>query len=125
MIRLIAESYFLLIWTEIVMALQSLDSLHRRVQRRTVAVSRPASVPSQEKLCRAMDLARVLYPKRVLCLQGSAATTFLLRRRGIRAELVIGAQTAPFKSHAWVEVDSRVINDKPYIREIYQELERC
>jgi hypothetical protein len=33
--------------------------------------------------------------------------------------MVIGAQTIPFTSHAWVEVD-----DKPYMPEIYQVLER-
>jgi len=48
-----------------------------------------------------------------------------LRRHGLRAEMVIGAQMLPFKSHAWVEVGGIVVNDKPYIREIYQVLERC
>src|SRR6267142_2468310 len=28
--------------------------------------------------------------------------------------MVIGAQQMPFKAHAWVEVDGRVVNDKPY-----------
>jgi hypothetical protein len=72
-----------------------------------------------------MDLACVFYPKQVLCLQRAAATTQLLRGHGIRAEMVIGAQLMPFQSHAWVEVDGSVVNDKPYIRDIYQELERC
>jgi hypothetical protein len=38
---------------------------------------------------------------------------------------VLGAQQMPFKSHAWVEVDRRVVNDKPYAPEIYAELDRC
>jgi hypothetical protein len=70
-----------------------------------------------------MDLACVFFPKRVLCLQRSAATTLLLRRYGIQAEMVIGAQMLPFKSHAWVESAGVVINDRPYMREIYQVLE--
>jgi hypothetical protein len=61
----------------------------------------------------------------VLCLQRSAATAFLLRRHGWSAEMVIGAQLLPFHSHAWVEVDGQVVNDKPYIAEIFQVLERC
>jgi len=72
-----------------------------------------------------MDLACVFYFKRALCLQRSAATALLLKRFGWSAELVIGAQLLPFESHAWVEIDRRVVNDKPYITEIYQELERC
>jgi hypothetical protein len=70
-----------------------------------------------------MDIACALYPKRVLCLQRSAATLFLLRRHGWDATLVIGAQTVPFKSHAWVELNGAVVSDKPYMREMYQVLE--
>ena len=39
--------------------------------------------------------------------------------------LIIGAQQMPFKAHAWVEVDGRVVNDKPYTSEIYAVLDRC
>jgi hypothetical protein len=52
-------------------------------------------------------------------------TAVLLRRRGWRAEMVIGAQILPFKSHAWVEIEGQVVNDKPYMRDIYNVLERC
>jgi hypothetical protein len=72
-----------------------------------------------------MDLACVFYPKPVRCLQRSAATTLLLRRHGVGAELVIGAQLLPFRSHAWVECGGAVVNDKPYMREMYQVLEHC
>ena len=66
-----------------------------------------------------------LYWKRALCLQRSAATTCLLKRYGVPAHMVIGAQHTPFKSHAWVEVDERVVNDKPYISEVYAVLDKC
>ena len=38
---------------------------------------------------------------------------WLLRRRGIAAELRIGARKEfeRFEAHAWVEVDSAVLND--------------
>jgi hypothetical protein len=123
--RLIAESFLLLLWFEFVMSLRTLDSLHRQVQAAKVAMSKQSSLPSVEELCHAMDLACIFYPKRVLCLQRSAATVLLLRRRGIQAQLVIGAQMRPFRSHAWVEVNGAVVNDKPYMREIYQILESC
>jgi hypothetical protein len=72
-----------------------------------------------------MDLACVLYFKRVFCLQRSSATTILLRRYGWRAEMVTGAQISPFEFHAWTEVNHLIVNDKPYLHEIYQVLERC
>jgi len=81
--------------------------------------------PDSQRLCRAIDIACVLYFKNVLCLQRSSATTLLLRRNGFPAELVIGARTVPFKSHAWVELNRTVINDKAYISQLYRELDRC
>jgi len=39
--------------------------------------------------------------------------------------MAIGAQMLPFRSHAWCEVDGTVANDKPYVRDIYEVLERC
>lgn len=76
-------------------------------------------------VCHAMDLASVLYFKRALCLQRSAATACLLRCCGWDAEMVIGAQLLPFQSHAWVEIAGRVVNDKHYVAETFQVLERC
>jgi transglutaminase superfamily protein len=81
--------------------------------------------PIVEQVCSAVDLAAIWYPKQVLCLQRSAATTCLLKAYGVRAQMVIGAQQMPFRAHAWVEVDGRVVNDKPYTPEIYAVLDRC
>lgn len=84
-----------------------------------------SKIYSAEEICAAVDLALIWYWKEVLCLQRSAATVCLLRNCGIRAQLVIGAQSMPFKAHAWAEIDGRVVNDKPYVPEIYAVLDRC
>jgi Transglutaminase-like superfamily len=123
--RLIVESYLLLLCTEFLMIFRSFNALHKQVQRRKVGKSCPDGFYQPAQICQAIDLACVFYPKRVLCLQRSSATTLLLRRHGIRAEMVIGAQMLPFKSHAWVEVSGVVVNDKPYMRELYHAIERC
>jgi hypothetical protein len=72
-----------------------------------------------------VDLACVFYFKQVLCLQRSAAATVMLRRFGWPAMMVIGAELTPFRSHAWVEIEGATVNDKPYMRDIYQVLESC
>jgi hypothetical protein len=77
-----------------------------------------------DDICRAMDLACIWYPQEVLCLQRSAATTCLLRRFGFSAQLIVGARPMPFQAHAWVEVNGEVVNDKPYIPEMYAVLDR-
>lgn len=78
-----------------------------------------------EDICRAVDLACVFYFKEVRCLQRSAATTTLLRKNGISAEMVIGVRQCPFRAHAWVEVAGRTVNDKPYTPTMYAVLDRC
>jgi hypothetical protein len=121
--RLTLESWLLMFYFDCLMRFRGFDRIHSAVreQRVLTAVKRDDSA----SLCRAIDFACVFYFKRVLCLQRSAATAVLLRRHGWPAEMVIGAQLVPFQSHAWVEVEGKVVNDKPYIGEIFQVLERC
>lgn len=78
-----------------------------------------------QRVCDAVNHACVWYPKRVLCLQRSAVTTCLLRRCGVPAKMVMGAQNLPFKGHAWTEVDGRVINERRDVQRVYSILERC
>jgi hypothetical protein len=80
---------------------------------------------SPEQICHAVDIACALWFKVVLCLQRSVTLAILLRRNSYSAEIVIGAQTLPFRSHAWVELHGQVMNDKSYVGDLYHELERC
>jgi Transglutaminase-like superfamily len=50
---------------------------------------------------------------RTNCLEQSLVLGWLLRRRGMKAEVLIGArkQANRFEAHAWVEVDGMVLND--------------
>ena len=123
--RFIIESWLLLLYFEWVMRFQEFRDLHHIVREQPVRSPRSVQAVPSEKLCLAMDYACVFYFKRVLCLQRSSATALLLRRHGWSAEMVIGAQMLPFKSHAWCEVNGLVVNDKPYMLDIYKVLERC
>lgn len=92
--------------------------LHRRpTARRRVAV--PA-----EDVVWCIDEACVWYVKRAACLQRSTVATWMLRRHGIAAEMVIGCRPLPFESHAWVEVDGRVVNDLPQYQRAFVVLNR-
>ena len=72
----------------------------------------------------AVDEACVWYVKRAACLQRSFVAAWLLRRHGIDARMVIGCRQLPFESHAWVEVDDRVVNDRPQYRTAFTVLDR-
>lgn len=86
--------------------------------------SAQASGVAAEDIVWSVDEACVWYVKRAACLQRSAVATWLLRRHGIDAQLVIGCRPLPFESHAWVEVDGRVINDLPRYRRAFTVLNR-
>ena len=121
---LILKSYLWLIVFDFRLSYGSFQGLYGKV--RGFPVSRKSPSPNLiETLCSAIDVACIWYPKKVLCLQRSAATACLLKQYGIPAQLVIGAQQMPFKAHAWVEVEGRIVNDKPYMPEIYAVLDRC
>lgn len=104
---------------------RSLPSVSNRPELEVVE-SQNGNLPDiTARICAAVDMACIWYWKEALCLQRSAATACLLKKYGVRAQMVIGAQQMPFRAHAWVEVDGRVVNDKPYVPEMYGVLDKC
>lgn len=92
--------------------------LHRR---RPAPRRHPATA---EEIVWSVDEACVWYVTRAACLQRSVVATWLLRRHGIAAEMVIGCRPLPFESHAWVEVDGHVVNDLPQYQRAFIVLNR-
>lgn len=121
---LIVKAYLKLIHFDLYLARGNFEPLYKKVREHPIGKG-PVSPASVERICSAIDIACIWYWKEALCMQRSAATVCLLRRHGVPAQMVIGARQMPFKAHAWVEVDGRVVNDKPYIREMYGVLDRC
>jgi len=118
------EAYRELLILEYPLYRKDFASIHDRV-RRTALGNPPRTAYKAAEISRAVDLAAVFYFHKVLCLQRSAATACLLKKYGFAAQLVIGVQQLPFAAHAWVELDGAVLNDKPYMQEMYSVLERC
>ncbi len=121
---LILEAYLKLIHFDFYLARGNFAALYQKVRNYPLGQQAPAP-EAVERICSAVDMACIWYWKEVLCLQRSAATACLLKKYGVPAQMVIGAQQMPFKAHAWVEVDGRVVNDKPYTPEMYGVLDRC
>jgi Transglutaminase-like superfamily len=117
------EAYRELLSLEYPLYRKNFAAIYDRV--RQTQVGPPQARLRPETICHAVDLAAVLYFRKILCLQRSAATVCLLRRNGFAAQLVIGVQQLPFAAHAWVELGGHVINDKPYMSDMYAVLERC
>lgn len=121
---LVLRAYLMLIYFDLYLARRNFAALYNKVRNCPVGRTM-GSHDAIEQLCAAVDMACIWYWKEVLCLQRSAATTCLLKRSGVAAKMMIGAQQLPFKAHAWVEVGGRAVNDKPYMREMYAVLDQC
>ena len=93
---------------EVIVSLRGSGCILSQLKRQSIA-ARPSNQELEKAICDAVQLATCFYWKPVLCLQRAACTVRLLRRHGIFARLVIGYRPSPFFSHAWVEVNGRVV----------------
>jgi hypothetical protein len=121
---LVLKAYLKLIHFDLYLARANFAALYNKVRNYPTG-SQALGPEAVEQVCSAIDIACIWYWKEVLCLQRSAATACLLKKHGVSAQMVIGAQQMPFKAHAWVEVHGCVVNDKPYTPEMYAVLDRC
>lgn len=113
---LVIRALWELVLYDLINAVLGFRHVYRHVERQHVV--QDPFLPAEEAIvCEAVSVAACFYWKRVLCLQRSVAATRLLRKSGIEGRLVIGYRPSPFISHAWVEVDGRVVNDSPAYKE--------
>jgi transglutaminase superfamily protein len=103
------------------MRVAGFGEMHRRLASCHVA---RRSTAAAGDVVWAVEEACVWYVERAYCLQRSVVAAWLLRRHGHSASLVIGYRPVPFESHAWVELDGRVVNDHPQYQKYFRVLER-
>ena len=107
-VRLVFRALYEMVRYEVVLSLLGSGRILSQLRRQTIS-TRATSAGLEKTICDAVLLATCFYWKPVLCLQRAVCTVRLLRRNGIHARLVIGYRPSPFFSHAWVEVDGRVV----------------
>ncbi len=118
------QALFMLLAYDILSALCRFKTLYSMVRGWKVG-GKAGRTEIVDRVCMAVNYACACYPKQALCLQRSFVTTYLLRRQGIAALMVLGAQKLPFKAHAWVEVDGRAINERSNVQATYAVWDRC
>jgi len=121
---LFIQASFLLVVYDVMSALCRFRTLFSRVKGWKIT-RRAAGSNTIDRVCTAVNYACAWYPKQALCLQRSFVTTYLLRKNGVPAQMVLGAQKLPFKAHAWVEVEGRVINERSDVQLTYAVWDRC
>lgn len=107
-IRLVLRALYEIARYEVVVSLLGSGRILSQLKQQSVTAN-TAGAELEKRICDAVLLATCFYWKPVLCLQRAVCTVRLLRRHGIHARLVIGYRPSPFFSHAWVEVDGRVL----------------
>ena|SRR5579872_3512707 len=100
------------------------ETIHSIVKQWKVS-NRAADHDTLAGVITAINYACIWYPKQALCLQRSFVTAYLLRRKGIQAQIVLGAQQLPFRAHAWIEVDGLAVNERSNVQATYTVWERC
>jgi len=107
-ICLLCKAFYELVRYELIVSCKSSGSILEQLRRQSIA-AKPTGQEREKIICDAVLLATCFYWKPVLCLQRAVCTVRLLRKHGIVARLMIGYRPSPFFSHAWVEVDGRVV----------------
>jgi hypothetical protein len=107
-IDLLFRAFYEVARYDVVLSLRGSGRILSQLKRQSVT-AKIATAELEKAICDAVLLATCFYWKPVLCLQRAVCTVRLLRRHGIHARLVIGYRATPFFSHAWVEVDGRVV----------------
>jgi hypothetical protein len=121
---LASEALWELAAADLTLALGNFAALRRRVGNEQLrSCSDDAFVV--ERVCRAVRIACVWYYKPVLCLQRSAVTARMLKRRGIDAHMVVGAMRVPLRAHAWVCVQDRIVDERPDVVAKFAVLDVC
>ena len=118
------QALFMLLAYDILSALCSFQTIYSMVRGWKVNGKAEGS-DIVDRVCTAVNYACVWYPKQALCLQRSFVTTYLLRKHGLSAHMVLGAQKLPFKAHAWVEVEGRAVNERSNVQATYAVWDRC
>jgi hypothetical protein len=122
--KLFFRALFTLLAYDVLSTVCRFETIYTMVKRWRVG-RKSAGPDAVDRVCRAVNYACIWYPKQALCLQRSFTTTYLLRREGIAAQMVLGAQKIPFKAHAWVEVNGSPINERTNVQTTYAVWDRC
>lgn len=120
--RVVATSVVLLAPIQLMLKSRGLKSTAARLAARS---DKPMRSPDIAKAVSMADAVSLVAGRKVvgaLCLGRSLLLWYLLRRRGMDAQLIVGAKSPVDESwmaHAWVELDSQPVNDSADVRDHY------
>lgn len=98
--------------------LRGFDSVTTYLNRRRAIGTASASVaPSIDRFIDLVNQAFIFDVSGNKCLTYSTVLCEFLRNYRYNAKLIVGVRTRPFMRHAWVEVENKIVNDDPHLRD--------
>lgn len=104
------EAWLLLQWVHTFLAYGRLIDLARLFHAQPTKHVATYESPLVRRMAGRVQSAAAWQPFKATCLHQNLALGFLLKRRAIQADLVIGVSTFPFFAHAWLRSGSEIIN---------------
>jgi hypothetical protein len=108
--KYVFQSYLLLVTIFFIFKMKGFYYLVNKIRNsaQDVAFTEKADI---NDLVVALNKACSFFPVRVKCLEWSATLYFLAKKYNIKCEFLIGVQNYPFKAHAWIEHNNRILAD--------------
>ena len=104
------EAFFVIVGVEIGLRFFGLRRIGRFLEGKPAHQIITESDPRIRQLANCVgDVAHFL-PFKAACLHQSLAICWMLRRRDIKADLVMGVYKFPFSAHVWLECGSEIIH---------------
>ena len=111
-------TYLVLIKIHTIMKLLGLRYMIKSLRRKSVLKKNKYNAADQDTVhesVKILNLVAFYFPFRVKCLEWSFALHTLLTKQSQKSYVKIGVQNNPFISHAWVEIENKVIADAPLL----------
>lgn len=120
--RVLLQSLVLVPMVELSLKKRGFNRTAAPLVKRSKRDARPATAQEARLIADAVAIVAGRRGVGAKCLGRSLVLWFLLRRRGIDAELVIGAAASVdgvLPAHAWVEVQGEPVNDRTDVRDCF------
>ena len=111
--RMVWEAYCALIKVYFTLKIFGFYGLIKSIQKKKRTEFIKKNTKSFNTLATALNKACFYFPVRTKCLEWSAALTLMGLKKKWECNMEIGIQKVPFKAHAWVKANDKVIADTP------------
>jgi len=111
-LKLIIQCYFYLIKVFFILKFKGFFKLINYLQKKAKN-GWAIQAKQMDKLIISLNKACAFFPVKVKCLEWSTTLALLAYKKQLKCFLNIGVQNYPFRAHAWVEFNKKVVCDYP------------